>query len=296
MTADRQLTCIREVIRRRLEDPAVELSVLQSVGSSSTYLATSGGRRWFVKFPDESARMYPLLEAGADCPFLVKSAFRSPVPFADGYLTCLEWRPAEVVHPERWSDDQLESFMAAYAEFARILQRTDDVGTPEDDSAFFAVIEDYVRHHPIRAFLLRPLLAIPGDERTYRAGEARVVTHGDLHSRNYGFKGSRFECFYDVDNILWGLAPDDLAYTVLDRAQRLSLGARDFGRCVAVLRRLVARFGGSPREWRLCINRKRIRQAARKIAKRPHSILPALDIVRHDRRAVRLMRAAGFLP
>lgn len=296
MTSEEERLGIREVLRAHLADPALELVPLLSRGRSRTYRAESEGRRWFVKFPDEGARMYPLLRAGAACPHLVKSAFDAPVPFAGGFVTCLDWSPAETVPPEKWTDGQLESFVAAYASFSKVLNRTTDVGAPEDDAAFFATISGYARRHPCVAWLLKPILDLPEDERTYRPGESLVVTHGDMHSGNYGFVGDRLAFFYDVDNILRGYATDDLAYTVLDRAQRLSVRGRGFTRCVEVLDRLMAHFGGSPREWRVGINRKRIRQAARKIAKRPDSVIPAIDIARHDRRAVMLMRQVRLLP
>ena len=143
--------------------------------------------------------------------------------------------------------------------------------------------------------MLRPLLDLPLEECTYRRGERLQVTHGDLHSRNYGFNGQEFAYFYDIDNVLWGHAADDLAYTVLDRAQRRSVSGARFDRCVEILRRMVEYFGGETREWRVAINRKRLRQAASKVERRPDSLIPAVDIALRDRRAVRLMRSAGLL-
>ena len=234
--------------------------------------------------------MYGVLRSGKGSPWLPTSYLDAPIPFADGFISCLAWQPAEFVPVERWSDAQLDSFLAAYAEFFAILQRTDDVGAHEDDESYYQVVVDYVGRHPLTAHFLRPLLDLPADERTYRPGERLVVTHGDLHGRNYGFRGESFAFFYDIDNVLWGYATEDLAYTVLDRAQRRSVRGMNFVRCIEVLRRMMVRFDRPAREWRVAINRKRLRQAASKIARRPHSLVPALDIWLHDRKAVRLMR------
>lgn len=252
----------------------------------------SGEKRYFVKYPDESARMYGVLKAGKSCSYLPKSFFDAPVPFADGFVSCLEWQPSDFVPVERWSDAQLDSFLAAYAEFYAVLQRTDDVGAHEDDESYYQAVAGYAARHPLAARLLRPLLALPADERSYGPGERLVVTHGDLHGRNYGFRGESFAFFYDIDNVLWGYATEDLAYTVLDRAQRRSVRGAGFARCVEVLRRMMVRFDRPAREWRVAVNRKRLRQAASKIARRPDSLVPALDIWLHDRKAVRLMREA----
>ena len=282
-------------LRRRLGFSSATLSPLSQTGDSRIYELTADGHVWFVKWPDEMARMYPLLKAAGDCPYLPRSAFDAPVPLAGGFLSCVEWAPSETVHPEMWTDGQLASFMAAYASFYAAIQNTSEVGAPEDDEASYAVVCGYVRRHPFARLMLRPLLDLPPEERTYRRGERLQVTHGDLHSRNYGFNGQEFAYFYDIDNVLWGHAADDLAYTVLDRAQRRSVSGVRFDRCVEILRRMVESFGGETREWRVAINRKRLRQAASKIERRPDTLIPAVDIALRDRRAVRLMRSAGLL-
>lgn len=282
-------------LRDFLGDVRVDLSSLVQRGQSRTYRVEAAGRRWFVKWPDEMARMYPLLKAAADCPYLPKSLFDAPVPLDGGFLSCIEWAPSESVPPEKWTDAQLESFMSAYDSFFAAAQETPDVGAPEDDESSFAVIRDYATRHPRVAGLLKPLLDLKPEERTYRPGERLSVTHGDLHSRNYGFCGEQFAFFYDVDNVLWGYPADDLAYTVLDRAQRRSVSGARFDRCAEILRQFLAHFGRPVREWRVAINRKRLRQAASKIQRRPQSILPAIDIALRDRCAVKLMRAADLI-
>jgi len=292
MDSEEERAGIVAIIREKLADPGIELKLLSQIGSSHVYLGTSGEKRYFVKYPDECARMYGVLRVGKGCPYLPVSYFDAPVPFAEGYISCLDWQPSDCVPVETWSDAQLESFLTAYADFFTVLHRTDDVGAHEDDAAYYRTIADYVARHPRVARFLRPLLEMPVDERTYRAGEKLSVTHGDLHGRNYGFRGESFGFFYDIDNVLWGYPTDDLAYTVLDRAQRRSVTGTKFARCAEVLRRMVGQLGRPMREWRVAINRKRLRQAASKIARRPDSLIPALDIWLHDRKAVRLIREA----
>ena len=279
-------------LRETLSDPDIELEALSTGGSSRIYLGKSGEKRYFVKYPDACERMYGVLRAGKGCACLPQSILDAPLPFADGFITCLSWQPADFVPVENWSESQLESFLAAYGEFFAVLQRTDDVGAHEDDAAYYQAIADYAGRHPLAVRLLKPLLSLAADERTYRADERLAVTHGDLHGRNYGFRGDAFACFYDIDNVLWGYATEDLAYTVLDRAQRRSVTGAKFARCVEVLRRMIARLDRPAREWRVAINRKRLRQAASKVARRPDSLVPALDIWLHDRKAVRLLREA----
>lgn len=292
MANEEERAGIAAILREKLSDPGIELRLLSQAGSSRIYLGTSGERRYFVKYPDESARMYGVLKAGKGCPYLPASFFPAPEPFAGGFITCLAWRPSDSVPVEKWTDAQLDSFLAAYAEFFEVLQRTDDVGEPEDDAAFYKTVCDYAERHPLAARLMKPLLSLPSEERTYLPGERLSVTHGDLHGRNYGFRGETFAYFYDIDNVLRGYPTEDLAYTVLDRAQRRSVSGAKFMRCVEVLRRMMVRFDRPSREWRVAINRKRIRQAASKVLRRPNSFVPAVDVFLHDRKAVRLMREA----
>lgn len=286
---------VLETLRARLAVPEATLTPLRQVGRSLLWRLDAGDRAYFVKWPDEMAAMYPFLRDAGDCPFIPKSPFSEPVPLAGGFLSCVEWMPTETVHPEAWTDGQLESFMAAYDAFSAVLQRVTQVGPPDDDAAFFGIIEDYVHRLPFVRRLLKPLLDLPPTERTYLAGERLRVTHGDLHSRNYGFCGEKFGAFFDFDNVIWGYPADDLAYTVLDRAQRRALTKAQFDRCVEVFRRLMAHDGRSAREWRVAVNRKRIRLAVSKIQRRLHSPLPAIDIALRDGRIRRFMRAVDLV-
>lgn len=296
MTNDELAAGVRAVLEERFPKGPVSLVSLGNRGTSRLFRAETCEGDWFVKYPDECSRMYSLLSAaGGRCKHLAESAFSAPVPLAGGFVSCVRFRPSAQVPPERWTDGQLDSFVQAYRSLAAAMAKTADTGPMEDDAAFFAEITGYASRHPSSRFLLRPLLEIPPEERTYPAGASLVVTHGDLHSANYGFDGGGFAMFYDLDNILPGFVGDDLAYTVLDRAQRASVGRRGFVRCAEVLRRFVAEFGGSASEWRIAINRKRIRQAASKLSRRPDSLISAVDVFRHDRRAVRLMRSAGLM-
>lgn len=285
---------IREVLSRELGAP-VSLVPLSRDGKSSVFRASAGGRDYFVKYPDDSTRIHAVLKVANGCRFLPPSPFAEPYRFKDGFLDCHAWCASDTVPPERWNDRQLKSFADAYDEFSAVLQRTESFGEQEDDGEFFSTIRDYAARHRLAARMIRPLLEIPAEERTYGSGDRLSVIHGDLHSANYGFLGDAFAYFYDVDNVLRGFPADDLAYTVLDRAQRLSTSRAAFGRCAEILRYLISRFGGSPREWRVAVNRKRIRQAASKILRRPESVLPALAIRSRDARAVELMKAAGLL-
>ena len=282
-------------LRVRLGVPEATLTPLPQVGHSLLWRLKAGDCAYFVKWPDEMAPMYPFLRDVGDCPFVPKSPFSEPVPLAGGFLSCVEWMPTETVHPETWSDAQLESFMAAYDVFSAALQKATQVGPPEDDADYFATLEDYARRIPLVRRALKPLLGLSPEERTYLPGERLLVTHGDLHSRNYGFCGERFGSFFDFDNVIWGYPADDLAYTVLDRAQRRALTKAEFERCVKVFRRLMAHDGRPAREWRVALNRKRIRLAASKIKRRPHSPVPAVDIVLRDRRIKRFMHAVDLI-
>ena len=297
MSADEIQRGVEALLREKFADPALALSPLPNRGTSLAFAAVTGdGRRFFVKYPDRSERMFALLESAArtGCRFVAASPFAAPLPFADGFVTCVEWRDLENVPPERWTDAQLESFLAAYREFSAALAGTDDIGAREDDEAFRKIIVDYVAGHPLRRWLLRELLALPPEEYTYAADERFTVTHGDMHSANYGFRGEAFECFLDLDNILEGNAVEDVAYTFLDRAQRKSTGRAAFARLAAMMSRAAAFFGRPAREWRVGVNRKRLRQAASRIKRHPHSIIAALAIRARDLRAVRLLAAAGL--
>jgi len=198
---------------------------------------------------------------------------------------CLEWRAATRVNAEDMTDAQTDSLLEGVLGLQAVLARAPDVAEPPDEDAperQYARLSAYAERHPVCARLLRPLLAIPEEDRAYGM-RPRVAIHGDLQPKNYGFDGERLTAVYDFDEITRGLACEDLAYAFCERARKSELTRTRRVRLVANMRRAIARSPWPAADWRFAINHCRLRIAARRLEKRPDSRLVSVDVARRDR-------------
>ena len=146
----------------------------------------------------------------------------------------------------------------------------------------YADVAGYAKRHPLVGCLVAPLVGIPETERTY-GGRATVTIHGDLQPKNYGFRGDSLAAVFDIDGITKGLACEDLAYAFTERCRRAELTDAKRRRLADLFLRLVRNSPWPKDEWRIAVNRDRLRIAARRVASHPHSPLTAFDIARRDR-------------
>lgn len=257
-------------------------------------VAASGGRDVFVKVAprDRVERTKSFLEA-ADCPFLPKVVSLDIPELAGHDYICLEWMDAERVNAEDMTDAQADSLLAGYMELSSAMARAPDVMQPPGEETcerLYADVAGYAKRHPLVGRLVAPLVGIPEWERTY-GGRATATIHGDLQPKNYGFRGDRLAAVFDVDGLTKGLACEDLAYAFTERCRRAELSAAKRRRLVELFLRLVRKSPWPEDEWRIAVNRDRLRIAARRVASHPNSPLTAFDIARRDRPLRRLAEA-----
>ena len=217
--------------------------------------AAPDGRPVFVKVAprDRVERTKAFLKVAADCPLLPKVVDFDIPELAGRDYVCLEWMDAGRVNAEDMTDAQADSLLAGYA-----------------------------KRHPLVGCLVAPLVGIPETERTY-GGRATVTIHGDLQPKNYGFRGDSLAAVFDIDGITKGLACEDLAYAFTERCRRAELTDAKRRRLADLFLRLVRNSPWPKDEWRIAVNRDRLRIAARRVASHPHSPLTAFDIARRDR-------------
>lgn len=249
--------------------------------------AAPDGRSVFVKVAprDRVERTKAFLKVAADCPLLPKVVDFDIPELAGRDYVCLEWMDAGRVNAEDMTDAQADSLLAGYLGLSSVMARATDVMPPpaeETCERLYADVAGYAKRHPIVGRLVAPLVGIPEAERTY-GGRATVTIHGDLQPKNYGFRGDSLAAVFDIDGITRGLACEDLAYAFTERCRRAELTDAKRRRLADLFLRLVRNSPWPKDEWRIAVNRDRLRIAARRVASHPHSPLTAFDIARRDR-------------
>ncbi len=240
----------------------------------------------FVKVttPEAARRTLSFLRRAAGCEFLPRPLTDEPIPFNELAVVCLEWKEGVRVNAEDMTDAQLASFAAGCRRLSEELAKAVDVTPPDDDQPErqYDELMCYALRHPLAGRLLRPLLEVPAEERTY-GGRTLATIHGDLQPKNYAFAGDRLSAVFDTDDLTQGLACEDAAYAFTERCRRAELSSAQRAGLAERFLRLVALLPWPKSDWLVAVNHARLRIAARRLRNHPDSFFVAFDIARRDR-------------
>lgn len=292
------LSELSEVVTRLL-DREYELKIL---GVRCTYPVFRGdsadASSVFVKIGtrEEWARTSALLKAVGGSGLFAKFLVDHPVEFHGYVLFVMDWRGGEVVRPEDMTDAQIAGFVSGCQTLSSVLQNArgivPDVEGTDEPERLFGVVEDYVRRHPFAGRLLKDLMSISADLRTYGARELSVV-HGDFHSKNFAFEGDALACVFDFDRVSLSLACGDLVNALVERFSCLSLSSSVRRRLSVAARKILATAPWSREEMRIMANLGRLKFAVHRLEKHPDSAWVAIDVLRRDRK-IRELLACGL--
>jgi len=250
---------------------------------------TADGVPVFVKIgtQEEWNRTDRLLKDIGECPFVPRILVDRPLDYDSHAVFVMEWREADVIFPEDMSERQLASFVDGCLSLSRALQRTQEFvplsDSPLKPERLLGVVECYVRRHPIAGRLLRELVELPAERRTF-GDRPLSVLHGDFHSKNFGFAGDSFARVIDFDQLTQGLACGDLVNALVERFSCHHLSSSARRRLRERTHQILSRVPWSRDELVIACNVLRLRFAARRIEKHPDSAWVALDILRRDRK------------
>lgn len=248
---------------------------------------TSDGRAFFVKLTERETaeRTLAFLKAVSGTALFPKPILPETLTLGANAVLVLEWKETTCVNAETMTDVQAASFAAGCRAVSLALQRYGGPVRPvgeDDPDVQYAALAAYATRHPWAARLIRPLLAIPVDARSYR-GQSLVTIHGDFQPKNYGFSAEAFAAVFDFDALTTGLACEDATYAFTERARRAELSASAQVRLTELFLRHVDASGWPKSDWRIAVNHARLRIATRRLAKHPDSFFVAFDIARRDR-------------
>ena len=287
--ADVDVRRLADRLADRLQLVSLELVPLDVKCAWPVFRGTCFGRDpVFVKVTARAAAeraLSFLRDAAGTCDLLPKPVLAEPLEFDGLAVLCLEWKSVRQVDAEDMSDAQRTSFLEGCIRLSAVLAdyRGGVTAASEDDPVtYYTKLAGYVSRHRLVGRWLRPLLDIPGNERSYQ-GFTLSTIHGDLQPKNYGFDGDRFAAVFDTDDLAKGLPCEDAAYAFTERARRSELSEEKRGRLFENFRKVVADSPWPKGEWLIAVNHARLRIAARRLEKHPDSVFVAFDIVRRDR-------------
>ena len=251
----------------------------EAVGAPSAFVKVGTKEEW--------ARTRDLLKAIGDCVFFARFVVEEPMDYGGHAVFVMEWKETRVVFPEDMNPRQVESFVAGCVKLEEALasaSRRGGDGTVTDMSpeGLYGDIVRYVARHSFAGRLLKGLMEIPENERTY-GNRPLAICHGDFHAKNFGFAGDEFAAVYDFDKMTEGLRCSDLVNALMERFSCLGLSCAARQRLKEVSRRIVAAVPWPREELVIASNVVRLQFAARRIRKHHDSAWVALDVWRRDR-------------
>ena len=249
----------------------------------------AGASPVFVKVgtKEEWARTRDLLKATGDCVFFARFVVEEPIDYKGYAVFVMEWKESRIVFPEDMNPRQIESFVSGCVKLGEALAGASSRGgdgtvTDMSPEGLYGDIVRYVARHSFAGRLLKGLVEIPENERTY-GNRPLAVCHGDFHAKNFGFDGDSFAAVYDFDKLADGLACSDLVNAFMERFSCFHLSRGTRRRLKGVTRRIVAAVPWPHEELVIAANVVRLQFAARRIRKHPTSAWVALDVWRRDR-------------
>ena len=250
----------------------------------------AGASPVFVKVgtKEEWTRTRDLLKAIGDCVFFSRFVVEEPIDYKGCAVFVMEWKESRIVFPEDMNPRQIESFVSGCVRLGEALagaSRRGGDGTVTDMSpeGLYGDIVRYVARHSFAGRLLKGLVEIPENERTY-GNRPRAVCHGDFHAKNFGFAGDEFVAVYDFDKLTEGLKCSDFVNALMERFSCLGLPRAARRRLWSVTRLILTRVPWPHEELVIAANVVRLQFAARRIRKHPTSAWAAFDVWRRDRR------------
>lgn len=287
---------LRRSLSDRLACEIVDLTPMHGVCSAKTYHATAAdGRDLFVKVADtgksewnDGMKASELVARHAGHPLLPHPLFPRPVVFGAGWLSVFEFRKFRHVRLEDMTDGQFDSFASGCREVFELIAGDVDLSGRRDYATCARAAAELARRCGVARRLLGSVIALGPADYDYPAGTRTQLIHDDFSSQNYAFgPDGRLAGILDFDLLDTGSPVEPLASTIVQSIRKQGVWRNDQKRkqLIRRMRQLKVCFGRSSEEWRIAINRVRLRDAEFTLEKRPKGgWRAAFSFWRRDRR------------
>lgn len=274
-----------DFLKRSLGEDELSLERLPVFCTSKVYrLRVRGGEPVFCKRRVAERYAVDFLLDLPETPLLIPLARREVLEFRGEYVFFYAWREVKSVELQDMTDGQFGKFLEGCRELYGLMRGARFARPAYDADVWMRNVEDYCTSHPLARPFFRSVLKLRPADYRYPDDARLVVTHGDFHCRNFGFAPDGRLTFMDFDLMIRALPAEDLAHLLVSAMRH---GAILFDRRRRNL--LLARFAEMIRflpyplaDWRLALDRERLKGASDVIDDRRRSFKAAWEYLRRD--------------
>lgn len=274
-----------DFLKRSLSETDLSLERLPISCTSKVYrLRIRGGRPIFCKRKVAERHAVDFLVGLPETPLLIPLARKDVLEFKGEYVFFYEWRDVKPVALVDMTDGQFAKFLDGCRELYGLMAGAKCAREPLDADGWMENVKAYCARYPLARLFFRSVLKMRPEDYRYAPDADLVVTHGDFHTHNFGFAHGEQLTFMDFDLMVRANPAEDLAHLVANGMHHGSMLVN-----VARRRLLLSRFakmigstGCSASDWRLALNRERLRTASQMIDGKGDSFRPARDFLRRD--------------
>lgn len=272
-------------LRRSLGEDDVSLERLPVFCTSKVYrLRIRGGGPVFCKRKKAERQLLEFLAGMPDTPLLVPLARKEVLEFKGENVLFYEWRDVRPVPLLEMSEDQFSQFVRGCRELHGLMRGVLHALPPLDADAWMRNVRGRCERSAVLRLAFGPVMKLTPAEYRYGEADELVVTHGDFHERNFGFSENGQLTFMDFDLMIRARPVEDFIRLVSDAMHHAATMYNPVRR-----RRLLSRFAEMIRrlpypvsDWRLALNRDRLRGASDIFDNRESSFKAVRDFIRRD--------------
>lgn len=274
-----------EFLKQSLGETDLSLERLPISCTSKVYrLRIRGGRPIFCKRKVAERHAVDFLVGLPETPLLIPLARKDVLEFKGEYVFFYEWRDVKSVALVDMTDGQFAKFLGGCRELYGLMAGAKCARPPLDADGWMENVKAYCARYPLARLFFRSVLKMRPEGYRYAPGTDLVVTHGDFHTKNFGFTANGQLTFMDFDLMVRARPVEDLVHLLVN-------GMRHGAMLVDVRRRkrLLSRFAEMIRtlpyplsDWRLALNRERLKSASGVIDGKGDSFKAAREFLRRD--------------
>ena len=276
----------RDFLRAQLTEPELTLERLPMDTMTKVYRLHLPGRApLFCKRGVINPQMVKFLLSLPEDPILIPILRKVFPDFKGDAVLVFEWCDLRHVHFGEMSDSQFEAFVDGSQRLYDILKDASIAQEPFDADKWMETVRENCRKKPFMNLAFRSILGMrPADYRYPAEMTGVTVTHGDFHAENFGFDEGGQLKFLDFDLMVRALPTEDYTLFVGGalRHVRMLFSPMRRRRIIRRYERLITRLPYLPEEWRIALNRARLRHAAERIVIKGASLSAAYDFARRD--------------
>lgn len=274
-----------EFLKQSLGEADLSLERLPISCTSKVYrLRIRGGRPIFCKRKVAERHAVDFLVGLPETPLLIPLARRDVLEFKGECVFFYEWRDVKPVSLVDMTDGEFGRFLSGCRELYGLMADAKCARSPLDADAWMENVRRYCVRYPLARLFFRSILKMRPEECRYGPDAGLVVTHGDFHTKNFGFAADGRLTFMDFDLMVMARPAEDLVHLTVNamRHGAMLVDVRRRKHLLSRFARMIRTFPWPVADWRLALNRERLKNASGVIDGKGDSFKAAREFLRRD--------------